>query len=159
MKTPIEATMFAIIPEHPEPGDGRAELWPHVEVVPWVKLGEWRHEVFEEVGKIVHDIAPVVLEPRGMTTIRGERAQKIFSPELKELHTRLLYCLGSFGIVVARPDLIGPKYKPHITSEHLMLRGVATVDTLYAIENTRLTPDDQQGTKLVVQTFKSGHQG
>lgn len=155
MPTPLEATMFAIIPEHPEPGDGRAELWPHIEVVPWVQLGEWRHEVFEEVDKIVRDTAPVVLEPRGMTTVRGERAQKIFSPELKELHTRLLYCLGSFGIVVAHPELIGPKYKSHIVSDHLMLRRVTAVDTIYAVENTRLTPEDKQGTKLVVQTFES----
>lgn len=160
MPAPLEATMFAIIPEHPEVGDMSPKVWPHISVIPWVQLGDWHHEVLEEVGEIVHDLAPVVLEPRGMTTIGAKghekRAQKIFSPELKELHMRLLYCLGSFGIVVSHPEWAGHKYKPHITSEELALKRWTTVNTIYAIDNTKLDPEDERGTKLIVQSFKGG---
>lgn len=162
MPAPLESTMFAIIPGHHEVGDMSPKVWPHVSVVPWVDLGDWRHEVFEEVDKIVHDSLPVVLEPHGMKTVGAKgyekRAQKLASPELKDLHIKLLYCLGSFGIVVSHPEWAGRNYRPHITSDGLVYRGHTTVDTIYAIDNTRLDPEDDRGTKLIVQSFKGGRE-
>ena len=143
-------------------GDISAKVPRHISVIPWVQLGDWRHEVFAEVQGIVDDIAPVVLQPGRMMTIGGEghekRAQRIHSEQLREMHMRMLYCLGSFGVVVSHPEWAGHRYKPHITAETPQLLGRATVDTVYAIDNTLLKPDDDRGTKLIAQSFEGSRE-
>jgi hypothetical protein len=152
MPAPLEATMFAIIPSRPEVGDMSAKVWPHVSVVPWVQLGEYRHEVLAEAQAIVQRRMPLSLKPGGMTVVGGEGhekpAQRIISEQLGKLHRELLYSLGSFGIMVSHPEWAGNNYKPHITTSARMLRAEAREDTLYVIDNQAVC-EGHQGTKIV----------
>lgn len=159
MPAPLEATMFAIIPEHPEVGDMSVKVWPHISVMPWVQLGEWRHDALAEIEDIFQDTAPIALKPGRMMTVGGEghekAAQRIVSKELKELHMKLLYCLGSFGIVVSHPEWGGKNYRPHITSDTPRLLAPTAVNTLYVVDNEVFGGADR-GTKVIGHRMEVG---
>lgn len=152
MPAPLEATMFAIIPSQPEIGDMSPKVWPHVSVVPWVQLGEHRHEALAEASATVREAMPIQLRPGNMITVGGEGfekpAQRIVSEQLRELHIKLLYCLGSFGIMVSHPEWAGRNYHPHITSDRRILQAPASIDSLYVIDNLPLG-NDGRGTKVI----------
>lgn len=154
--------MFAIIPSRPEVGDLNPKVWPHISVMPWVQLGDYRQEVLAEARQIVHDRMPVNLRPGRMTTVGGEghekRAQRIHSNELPILHEKLLWCLASFGIMVSHPEWAGPNYKPHITTDTPMLLRPTSVDAIYVVDNIKLNPDDDRGTKQVSDRLVGGHE-
>lgn len=156
MPAPLEATMFAIIPSQPEVGDMRPKVWPHLSVVPWVQLGEHRHEVLAEAQEIIRDAAPIDVRPASMMTVGGEghekRAQRIVSEQLARLHEKLLYSLGSFGIMVSHPEWAGRNYMPHITADAPVLLSHTSVDTVYVIDNVPLSPGGK-GTKVITGRF------
>lgn len=160
MPAPLDATMFAIIPSQPEVGDTSPKVWPHISVMPWVQLGEYRHDVLAEAQDIVKRHVPLDLKPGGMTTVGGEGhekpAQRIISEQLRDLHTQLLYCLGSFGIMVSHPEWAGPNYRPHITSPRKMLLARTAVDSVYVINNVQLGRGEN-GTKVI--SMKLGKDG
>ena len=152
MPAPLEATMFAIIPSQPEVGDISPKVWPHVSVMPWVQLGEHRHDVLAEAHDIVKRHAPIELRPGGVVTVGGEghekQAQTIISKELKKLHIELLYALGSFGIMVSHPEWAGRNYMPHITSSKRELLRPTVIDSIAVIDNV-LMRGDVRGTKQI----------
>lgn len=154
MPAPLEATMFAIIPSRPEVGDMSAKVWPHISVVPWVQLGDYRHEVLTEAQQIVEETTPLDLRPGAMEMVGGvgheKRAQRIVSERLPILHKKLLYSLGSFGIVVSHPEWAGRNYSPHITSEKPALLSRTIVDTVYVVDNLALDGGDR-GTKVITE--------
>lgn len=138
-----------------------SKVWPHISVMPWVQLGEHRHEVLQEAQEIVEKAAPLDLRPGGMVTVGGEghekKAQRIVSERLKELHEKLLYSLGSFGIMVSHPEWAGKNYRPHITSDRRVLLAPTMVDTVYVIDN-QVIGDSDRGTKVVTQRLGRGHE-
>ena len=152
--------MFAIIPSNPAVGDMSSKVWPHISVVPWIQLGESRHEALAEISDIVHATAPVALRPGGMMTVGGEghekAAQRIVSEQLTGLHKRLLQCLGGFGIVVSHPEWAGNNYRPHITTERRAPTVQMTVNKMYVIDNLRLKSEDDRGTKVITQSLQIG---
>lgn len=161
MPAPLEATMFAIIPHPPEVGDMSPKVWPHLSVVPWVQLGEHRREALQQAQQIVEKTGPFDLRPGGMVKVGGEghekTAQRIVSERLQELHEKLLYSLGSFGIMVSHPEWAGKNYHPHITSDRRVLLAPTTVDAVYVIDN-QVIGDDDRGTKVVTQRLGRRHE-
>lgn len=157
MPAPLEATMFAIIPERPRVGRQQSKVWPHVSVMPWVKLGEERQQILETAQGIVDESGPIVLEPGDMITVgaRGfeKRAQAVHSEELEELHRKLLGALGSFGINVSHPEWAGDSYFPHITIPHPAFEAPFVVDTIDVIDNRQLLVRGL-GTKVISQQLE-----
>lgn len=156
MPAPLEATMFAIVPSRPEVGDMNDKVWTHLSVVPWVSLGDFRHEALQEIEGVVKQSMPVHLEPGRMMTVGGEghekKAQDITSEELRELHKKLLTTLGGFGVVVSHPEWAWNNYRPHITHPKPMLLRPAEENSLYVIDNLAIG-GDARGTKLISQCF------
>lgn len=150
--------MFAIIPGSPEVGDMSAKVWPHLSVVPWVQLGDHRQEVLTEARQIVQEATPLTIKPGGMMNVGGEgfekRAQRVISPELKALHEKLLFCLGSFGIMVSHPEWAGRNYLPHITADRPLVARTGHVDSIYVIDNIPLGSDGR-GTKVISERLGS----
>ena len=162
MPAPLEATMFAIIPSRPEVGDMNAKVWPHISVVPWVQLGEHRHEVLAESQGVVEKALPLDLKPGAMTTVGGEghekRAQRIMSERLPKLHRQLLYTLGSFGIMVSHPVWAVKNYSPHMTTNTRMLLSPTTIDSVYVIDNLPFEEGSNRGTKVITQRLGRGYE-
>jgi hypothetical protein len=158
MPAPLEATMFAFIPGRPEVGDVSPKVPKHLSVVPWVILGDWRHDIFADVQKDVEAAGPILVRPGGMMVVGGEghekKAQRIISPELQELHVKLLFRLATYGVVVSHPEWAGRNYTPHITTEQPILRAATTIDTIHAIDNEQCG-DDNRGTKVITQAFRA----